>query len=169
MVGAFYPLSRNHNANGFRRQDPAAWDPEFAEAVRKIYIERYRLLPYLYTLTYKSSTEGETVARPLFFEFPDDHNTYQIDEQFMWGAKFLISPAVTESNQVKSGSYSELNSRVLAKHDPNKRHTYRPVPLGTTTLLVSGQSRVTTCLILSWTKLIFMFEMVAFYLYRSLT
>ena len=106
MVGAFYPLSRNHNANGFRRQDPAAWDPEFAEAVRKIYIERYRLLPYLYTLTYKSSTEGETVARPLFFEFPDDHNTYQIDEQFMWGAKFLISPAVTESNQVKSGVLS---------------------------------------------------------------
>ena len=42
MVGAFYPFSRNHNANYNRRQDPAAWDDEFAFAVRDIYLERYR-------------------------------------------------------------------------------------------------------------------------------
>ena len=102
MLGAFYPLSRNHNANGFRRQDPAAWDDEFAFAVRDIYIERYRLLPYLYTLTYLSSIRGDTVVRPLFYEFSNDYNTYHIDEQFMWGSGLLITPAVTESNYVKS-------------------------------------------------------------------
>ena len=42
MVGAFYPFSRNHNANYNRRQDPAAWDDDFAFAVRDIYLERYR-------------------------------------------------------------------------------------------------------------------------------
>ncbi|KAL3875852.1 hypothetical protein ACJMK2_033763 [Sinanodonta woodiana] len=99
QLGAFYPFSRNHNDKGVERdQDPASFGEAVAASTRKVYLTRYSLLPYLYTLFYKSHTAGETVARPLFFEFPDDVRTYNIDKQFLWGPSLLISP-VLEENQ----------------------------------------------------------------------
>ncbi len=45
---------------------------------------------------------GETVARPLFHEFPHDNNTHGIDKQFMWGRSVLISPFLFEAKIVSS-------------------------------------------------------------------
>lgn len=75
-------------------QDPFSLGPIVIQhAVANLEV-RYRLLPYLYTLFYRSHVYGDTVARPLFFEFPDDPNTYDIDEQFMWGPAILVNPAL---------------------------------------------------------------------------
>jgi alpha-glucosidase (family GH31 glycosyl hydrolase) len=58
---------------------------------------RYTLLPYFYTLFFHAHTTGETVARPLFFEFPHDTVTFPIDRQFLVGPALLISPVLEQS------------------------------------------------------------------------
>ncbi|GIY52230.1 lysosomal alpha-glucosidase [Caerostris darwini] len=96
-LGAFYPFSRNHNTLGAKEQDPAILGPTVITAtVNSLYI-RYLLLPYLYTLFARSHVFGDTVARPLFFEFPHDKNTYSIDEQFLWGSGLMVNPVVYEN------------------------------------------------------------------------
>ena len=62
--------------------------------MKSIMLERYRLLPYLYTLMYHSHTKGDMVVRPLFANFPSDRITWSIDEQMMWGDGILISPVL---------------------------------------------------------------------------
>lgn len=57
---------------------------------------RYTLLPYLYTLFYKHYTEGSTVARAMWHEFPTDPITAAIDRQFFWGSGFMITPVLTQ-------------------------------------------------------------------------
>jgi alpha-glucosidase (family GH31 glycosyl hydrolase) len=94
-LGAFYPFSRNHNADGTPEQDPGVW-PEVAEAARKALTVRYTLLPTLYTLFFKHVTEGSTVVRALFHEFPLDATARNIDRQFLWGSGILISPVLEE-------------------------------------------------------------------------
>ena len=42
--------------------------PAVVVAARAALRERYRLLPYLYTLFYLAHTRGHTVARPLFVQ-----------------------------------------------------------------------------------------------------
>merc|ERR1719507_285377 len=79
QLGAFYPFSRNHNALGSIDQDPGVWGAETAGVIRPALRLRYWLLPLLYTLFYKHSVEGSTVARPLWHEFPTDPNTWDID------------------------------------------------------------------------------------------
>lgn len=96
-LGAFYPFSRNHNIKGAIPQDPTAFGPDFANATRNILIERYRLLPYLYTLLYYSHVNGSAIVKPLFFDFPRDNVTWNIDTQFMWGSGLMFSPVLQNS------------------------------------------------------------------------
>ncbi|XP_038174419.1 putative maltase-glucoamylase-like protein FLJ16351 [Arvicola amphibius] len=98
QLGAFYPLSRNHNGPAYRDQDPAAFglDSLLLESSRYYLIARYTLLPYLYTLFYRAHTLGETVARPLVHEFYQDPATWDVHEQFLWGPGLLIMPVLYE-------------------------------------------------------------------------
>ncbi|XP_064615639.1 lysosomal alpha-glucosidase-like [Liolophura sinensis] len=109
QLGAFYPFMRNHNAIGSKDQDPAVFGPSAQDSMRTALTTRYTLLPYLYTLFYHSHLTGSMVARPLFFEFPQDTNTYPIDKQFMWGNGLLISPVLEKGKTSVSAYFPRAN------------------------------------------------------------
>uniref|UniRef100_A0A3Q3EIB9 alpha-glucosidase n=1 Tax=Labrus bergylta TaxID=56723 RepID=A0A3Q3EIB9_9LABR len=96
QVGAFYPFSRNHNAQGYMPQDPASYDSDsmLVKTSKHYLLIRYTLLPYLYTLFYKAHTTGETVVRPVMHEFYSDRATWTVDRQFLWGKHLLITPVL---------------------------------------------------------------------------
>ncbi|KAL0279779.1 UNVERIFIED_CONTAM: hypothetical protein PYX00_001264 [Menopon gallinae] len=96
QLGAFYPFSRNHNTDDAIDQDPVALGPEVVNSTKNALTVRYTLLPYLYTLFWKANKFGDTVARPLMFEFWDDNNTHSLDESFLWGCCLLIVPVLEE-------------------------------------------------------------------------
>ena len=53
-------------------------------------------MPYLYTLSYESHQYGRPIIRPLFYEFQNDDNAYNVSFDFMLGPYLLVS-SVTES------------------------------------------------------------------------
>ncbi|GBL98291.1 Lysosomal alpha-glucosidase [Araneus ventricosus] len=117
-LGAFYPFARNHNDRGNMEQDPAILGPIVTDATKFSLFIRYILLPYLYTLFARSHLFGDTVVRPLFFEFSDDKNTYSIDEQFLWGPGLMIVPALYENitnvnPYLPKGKWYDLNLNVI--------------------------------------------------------
>jgi alpha-glucosidase (family GH31 glycosyl hydrolase) len=108
QLGSFYPFMRNHNDDTSQDQDPAVFSLQAQEAIRKALYTRYMLLPYLYTLFYRSSVMGDMVVRPLFFEFTNDRQTHLIDKQFMFGPAFLITP-VLEQGATNVRGYFPVN------------------------------------------------------------
>ncbi|NXD84177.1 LYAG glucosidase, partial [Halcyon senegalensis] len=104
QLGAFYPFMRNHNDHGARPQEPFAFSPAAQAAMRAALRLRYSLLPFLYTLFHRAHSAGETVARPLFLEFPQDPNTWAVDRQLLWGGGLLVTP-VLEAGKTKVSGY----------------------------------------------------------------
>ncbi|KAK9300498.1 hypothetical protein QLX08_006841 [Tetragonisca angustula] len=104
QLGAFYPFSRNHNSDDTIEQDPVAMGDLVIKSSKRALTIRYWLLPYLYTLFFRAHKFGETVARPLFFEYSNDSTTYDIDTQYLWGSCLMIIP-VLEDNKTEISAY----------------------------------------------------------------
>jgi alpha-glucosidase len=99
-VAAFQPIDRDHTEKNSGDQEPWVGGAD-AEAIRRRYIEeRYRLMPYLYTLAEETSRTGLPMVRPLFLEFPDalpDRHPIDVDasasQEFLLGPDLLIAGA----------------------------------------------------------------------------
>lgn len=70
-IAAFTPIFRDHSMKDAPRAEP--WvDGPGQLAIRKHYVEeRYRLLPYLYSLAELNSRTGDPIMRPIFYDYPD--------------------------------------------------------------------------------------------------
>ena len=98
-------MHSNHNTKKVD-QDPVALGSSVVTAAKNALTVRYSLLPYLYTLFYYAEAEAQTVARPLFMEFPEDSNAYSSvsESQFLWGSAFMVIP-VLKADQTSVHAY----------------------------------------------------------------
>ncbi|XP_078510190.1 lysosomal alpha-glucosidase [Lissotriton helveticus] len=105
QLGAFYPFMRNHNDINTKLQEPYVFSEQAQNAMRSALNLRYSLLPYLYTLFHAAHVSGETVARPLFLEFPTDEKARTVDRQLMWGGGLLVTPVLEEGQAEVKGYF----------------------------------------------------------------
>ena len=52
---------------------------------------RHELIPYLYTMNYKASIEGEPLVQPLYYNWKID-TIYRMRNEFTFGSEFLVAP-----------------------------------------------------------------------------
>jgi alpha-D-xyloside xylohydrolase len=57
---------------------------------------RYRLLPYVYSLAWKVTSEDYTIQRPLVMDFREDRVTWEVGDEFLFGPAILVSPVTKE-------------------------------------------------------------------------
>jgi alpha-D-xyloside xylohydrolase len=51
---------------------------------------RYRLVPYIQALAANVTAHGAPPQRPLFYDFPGDAQAWAVDDQFMFGPRYLV-------------------------------------------------------------------------------
>ena len=84
---------RTHTTFGTPDQEPWSYGT-FHEALNRRAIElRYELLPHIYNVMHEASLTGLPALRPLLLEFPDDPNTYGMEDQFMFGSDLMVAPS----------------------------------------------------------------------------
>jgi alpha-glucosidase (family GH31 glycosyl hydrolase) len=111
QLGALYPFARNHNEINAKDQEPYALGETVLLAARTNLKLRYSLLKYYYFLFVNKRGLG-TIWRPLFFEFPQDTNTYVddvADTQFLVGPNLLAAPIVEQGVTSRKVYFPQFN------------------------------------------------------------
>ncbi len=88
--GALLPFARGHTGKENIDKEPWAFGPQVERACRLAIEQRYRLMPYLYTLFEEASRTGLPVARPTFFADPTDPALRSEDDSFLLGDGLLV-------------------------------------------------------------------------------
>jgi alpha-D-xyloside xylohydrolase len=95
QFGAFSPIFRAHGTRTTNQNEIWSYGPE-AQKILTAYDQlRYRLVPYIYSLAWKTTSEGYTILRPLVMDFRSDTRAQNIADQFLFGPAILVNP-VTE-------------------------------------------------------------------------
>jgi alpha-D-xyloside xylohydrolase len=100
--GAFLPIFRTH---GSRLYNEVWTYGKAAEPILEKYLKlRYQLMPYIYSLGYRTYESGAPYMRALFMDFPDDPHVADMGDEYMFGPAFLVAP-VTEQGATSRSVY----------------------------------------------------------------
>jgi alpha-D-xyloside xylohydrolase len=119
QYGAFLPMFRAHGTDTPREIWRFGNPGELVYDTLVKYLRlRYRLMPYIYSLAGQVTHQDYTMLRVLPFDFRHDPNTYDIDDEYMFGPAFLVCP-------VTKPMYFAANSTPLEKVEKT-RSVYLP-------------------------------------------
>ena len=134
QLGLFSPVLRTHS-QAFA--EPYLY-PEHQEILKPIIRDRYRWLPYNYTLAYENATKGWPAVRPLNFHGGEAMDS--ISDEFLWGKDVLVAPVMTQGTTERL-VYFPKGSTWMDLSNPNTRYqggetAMYPAPLGVLPLFV---------------------------------
>jgi alpha-D-xyloside xylohydrolase len=93
--GTFCPIFRVHGTRTTNQNELWSYGPDAEKTLVAYDNLRYRLMPYIYSLAWKTTSEGYTIMRPLVMDFREDIRAQNIGDQFLFGPAILVNP-VTE-------------------------------------------------------------------------
>jgi len=96
QFGTFCPIFRAHGTRTTNQNEIWSYGSDAQKTLTAYDNLRYRLMPYIYSLAWKTTSEGYTIMRPLVMDFREDVRAQNIGDQFLFGPAILVSP-VTES------------------------------------------------------------------------
>ncbi|TPX59150.1 hypothetical protein PhCBS80983_g02653 [Powellomyces hirtus] len=99
QVAAFQPFFRAHAHIDTKRREPWLFGEPYTGLIRSAIRERYKIMPYLYTLFEQSTRSGIPIMRAMVSEFPEDEASFSIGDQFMLGSGILVKPVVSKDQQ----------------------------------------------------------------------
>ena len=91
QLGLFSPILRTHSQV---YSEPYNY-PQHADIVQGLIKDRYRWLPYNYTLAYENATKGWPLVRPLEFHSKATGRFDNVRDEYLWGRDVLVAPVMT--------------------------------------------------------------------------
>jgi alpha-D-xyloside xylohydrolase len=102
QYATFLPIFRTHGS----RPANEVWSyGKQAEPILEKYLRlRYQLMPYIYSLGYRTWLTGAPYMRALPLDFPNDPNVADLRDEYMFGPAFLVAP-ITEQGATSRTVY----------------------------------------------------------------
>ena len=102
--GTFCPIFRVHGTRTTNTNELWSYGPEAQEILTSFDRLRYRLMPYIYSVAWMTTSKGYTPMRPLVMDFRTDVTAQNVADQFSFGPSILVNP-VTEAGATSRHLY----------------------------------------------------------------
>ena len=74
---------------------------EVTQMVKELFRLRYEFVPYLKDAFDRYAATGKPPFRALVMDYPTDEQTYEIEDQYMMGDRYMVAPLTAESDTRK--------------------------------------------------------------------
>ncbi len=93
QLGIHSPIMRLHSTNSeFNGKEPWRFKGEARKAMELALRQRHRMIPYLYSMNYRSYNEDLPLIEPMYYEHPEDGEAYEVRNQYYLGSELVAAP-----------------------------------------------------------------------------
>jgi alpha-D-xyloside xylohydrolase len=96
QFGTFSPIFRVHGTRSTDQNELWSYGTEAQKILTDYDRLRYELMPYIYSVAWKTTNDGYTPMRPLIMDFRTDARVLNVGDQFMFGPAILVNPVTEE-------------------------------------------------------------------------
>ena len=101
QLGVFSPFVRLHcTRNPFACKEPWSYAPWAQPVIGHWLRLRHRLLPYLYTETWRQHTDGQALVRPVYYDYPMASRAYERKNQYLFGSQLMVCPITAPADEL---------------------------------------------------------------------
>lgn len=93
QYGVFSPILRTHSAM-YPHIERRIWKYPNFQLMKEAIELRYALVPYIYTQARVAYDTGVSICRPLYYEWPEEENSYTYENEYLFGDDILVAPIV---------------------------------------------------------------------------
>ncbi|MFH0882204.1 MAG: TIM-barrel domain-containing protein [bacterium] len=116
-LAAYTPLMRHRPIQSESTVSPWSQGRQAEAIARKVTAERYRLIPYWYSLMQDYSRTAIPPMRPLFFDraYDNDPNAKNLVDQWLVGPNLLVAPVIERGTRTRTvylpaGAWTEIRT-----------------------------------------------------------
>ncbi len=99
QYGLYSPIMRLHStSNEFMGKEPwkHCWQAE--QLAIKTLRERHALIPYLYSMNYRTHKQCLALCEPMYYPYPEEDEAYNVRNQFFFGSELMVCPITEKLN-----------------------------------------------------------------------
>ncbi|MGM9804714.1 MAG: TIM-barrel domain-containing protein [Muribaculaceae bacterium] len=93
QLGKYLPVLRSHSTKDpALNKEPWAFGKDVQQRLIDVIRGRYELVPYIYTMARHAYETGESLCRPMYYDYPNEQQAYDYKNQYMFGNNMMIAP-----------------------------------------------------------------------------
>lgn len=100
QFGVFSPIMRLHSSNSpFFNKEPWNVSEPYRSVMGNFMRLRHRLIPYIYSMSYKAHSKGQLLIEPMYYRHPHSPEAYDVKQEYYFGDSLLVGAIVKKSDQ----------------------------------------------------------------------
>lgn len=117
QFGVFSPIMRLHSTSSdLLGKEPWKYKSDVCEYAENWLRFRHKLIPYIFTMDYRTHTDGIALCEPMYYSYPENKNSYKVPNQYMFGSELMVCP-------ITKPQHKELNMGSVYAWIPHGRWT----------------------------------------------
>lgn len=101
QLGVFSPILRLGSEGGkYYKREPWKWGIKTTKIVKDYLNLRYKLIPYIYTESYKYHKYGKPLIEPIYYRYPVLYDDIFYSNEYFFGNEIFVSPILSKKDYI---------------------------------------------------------------------